>query len=127
VPVALHRLPLWVWWIPVVWIASFPIGLTADPQWHRISLVPFTDPADKILDLGVNLLMFIPFGYSFAARPGGLLRLMAAAALTSISAELLQLFSTIRYPSSTDVVYAVVGALIGAAVRLWAVRAREAG
>jgi glycopeptide antibiotics resistance protein len=116
-----------VWWIPVVWIASFPIGLTADPQWHRISLVPFTDPADKILDLGVNLLMFIPFGYSFAARPGGLLRLMAAAALTSISAELLQLFSTIRYPSSTDVVYAVVGALIGAAVRLWAVRAREAG
>ncbi|MBA2602534.1 MAG: VanZ family protein [Acidobacteria bacterium] len=126
-PVALHRLPLWVWWIPVVWIASFPIGLTADPQWHRISLVPFTDPADKILDLGVNLLMFIPFGYSFAARPGGLLRLMAAAALTSISAELLQLFSTIRYPSCTDVVYAVVGALIGAAVRLWVVRAREAG
>ena len=107
-------------------MASFPIGLTGAPQWHRISLVPFTDPADKILDLGVNLLMFIPFGYSFAARSGGLLRLAGAAALTSMTAELLQLFSTIRYPSSTDVVYAVVGALLGATVRLWVVRARKA-
>jgi glycopeptide antibiotics resistance protein len=121
------RLPLWVWWIPVVWIASFPLAPTLEPQWHRPHLVPFTDPADKLLDLGINLLMFVPFGYSFAAWPGGLGRLVAAAALTSMTAECLQLFSTVRYPSTTDVVYAVVGALAGTALRSWHVRAGDAG
>jgi glycopeptide antibiotics resistance protein len=108
-----RRIPLWVWWIPVVWLASFPLGLTATPQWHRVHLVPFSDPADKLSDLAINLLLFVPFGYSFARRPNGLAWLPAAAALVSISAELPQLFSTIRYPSGTDVVYAMAGAFAG--------------
>ena len=107
-----RRIPLWVWWIPVVWLASFPLGPTATPQWHRVHLVPFSDPADKLSDLAINLLLFLPFGYSFARRKG-LAWLPAAAALVSISAELPQLFSTIRYPSGTDVVYAMAGALAG--------------
>ena len=110
------RVPLWVWWIPVVWIASFPLGLTVHPQWHRVHLVPFSDPADKVTDLAVNLLMFVPFGVSFARWSPSVPGLVMAAALTSASAELLQLFSTVRYPSGTDVVYAVAGALAGAAV-----------
>ncbi len=111
---AVRPLPLWVWWIPVVWIVSFPVGFTPEPQWDRVHLIPFTDPADKIADLAVNLLLFVPFGYSFARWPGGTVRVAAAAAVTSMSAEFLQLFSTIRYPSGTDVVYAVIGALAGA-------------
>ena len=106
------RIPLWVWWIPVVLIASFPLGVTASPQWHRIHLVPFTDPADKVEDLAVNVLLFVPFGYSFA-RDRGLAWLPVAAGLVSALAELSQLFSTVRYPSGTDVLYAVVGALAG--------------
>ena len=106
------RLPLWVWWIPVVLIASFPLGLTATPQWDRIHLVPLTDPADKVEDLAANILLFVPFGYSFA-RDRGLAWLPLAAGLVSAVAELSQLFSTVRYPSGTDVFYAVVGALAG--------------
>lgn len=102
-----------MWWIPVVWLASFPVGLTDTPQWHRVHPVPFSDPADKLSDLVINLLLFAPFGYSFARRPNGLAWLPPAAALVSISAEIPQLFSTIRYPSGTDVVYAMAGALGG--------------
>ena len=117
-PPSLQRLPLWVWWIPVVWIVSAPVGLTITPQWHRVHLVPFSDPADKAADLAVNVMLFVPFGYSFARRPGGVLALTAAAAATSLSAEALQLFSTVRYPSGTDIAYAVLGALAGASIAL---------
>jgi glycopeptide antibiotics resistance protein len=106
------RIPLWVWWIPVVLIASFPLGLTPTPQWDRVHLVPFADPADKVEDLAVNILLFLPFGYSFA-RDRGLKWLPLAAALVSVTAELSQLFSTVRYPSGTDVLYAMVGAVAG--------------
>jgi glycopeptide antibiotics resistance protein len=114
----LRRLPLWVWWIPVIWVASFPLGPTLVPQWHRVHAIPFTDPQDKVADLAVNLLLFAPFGYSFARSRRHLGLLVAAAAATSISAELLQLFSTVRNPSGTDVVYAIVGAIAGAGAAL---------
>jgi glycopeptide antibiotics resistance protein len=106
------RIPLWIWWIPVVWLASFPLGLTTSPQWDRVHLIPFSDPADKVRDLAVNVLLFLPFGYSFA-RDRGLAWLPLAAGLVSAAAELSQLFSTVRYPSGTDVTYAVIGAVIG--------------
>ena len=108
-----------------MWLVSFPLGFTGEPRWDRVSLVPFTDPADKVEDLAVNVLLFVPFGFSFARRGGGLLLLAAAAALVSISAELLQLFSTVRYPSGTDVTYAVAGAVGGGV--LARLRGRRAG
>lgn len=110
------RAPLWVWWIPVVWVLSFPLKPTLTPQWHRVHLVPFSDPADKFADLAFNLLMFVPFGYSFDRSFRALGPLALAAAGVSISAETLQLFSTVRYPSGTDVLYAVAGACAGAAL-----------
>jgi glycopeptide antibiotics resistance protein len=108
--------PLWVWWIPVVWIVSFPFKPTATPQWARVHAVPFSDPADKVEDAAINLLMFVPFGYSFWRSRPGTARLGLAAAGVSASAEMLQLFSTVRYPSGTDVAYAVAGAMVGAIV-----------
>jgi glycopeptide antibiotics resistance protein len=111
------RIPLWVWWIPVVLIASFPLGLTATPQGDRIHFVPLTEPADKVADLAANILLFLPFGYSFA-RDRGLAWLPLTAGLVSAFAELSQLFSTVRYPSGTDVFYAVAGALAGGLVSL---------
>lgn len=108
--------PLWVWWIPVVWIASFPLGPTVRPQWNRVHPVPFSDPADKVADAAINLLLFVPFGFSFSRWRPGAGRLGLAAAGVSTSAELLQLFSTVRYPSGTDVAYAVAGAMAGALV-----------
>ena len=62
--------PLWVWWIPVVWIVSFPFKPTATPQWARVHAVPFSDPADKVENAAINLLMFVPFGALPLLRSG---------------------------------------------------------
>ena len=112
-------IPLWVCWIPVVWVVSVPLGFTPTPQWDRVHLVPFSDPADKVTDLAANLLLFVPFGFSFVRRPRALVWLPLAAGVVSAIAEITQLFSTVRYPSGTDLVYAIAGALAGGVVSLF--------
>jgi glycopeptide antibiotics resistance protein len=114
------RVPLWCWWTLLVWIVSFPwSGLTSQPR-RSYTLVPFTDPADKPSDVIINLLLFLPFGFSFAGRPGLKAPVVAAgiaAAIVSTSAEAVQLFSTVRYPSATDVTCAIAGSVAGAICR----------
>jgi len=114
----LRKLPLWCWWIPIVWAISLPwIGFTTEPQWSRVHWIPFTDPADKPRDLLANIVLFIPFGYSFANHRMSRFRILesvVAAALVSVCAESTQLFSTLRYPSATDVIAAMAGASAGA-------------
>ena len=115
------RVPLWGLWIPLVWIVSAPwVGFTREPQWQRVHPVPFSDPADKLTDVIGNVLLFVPFGYSAARRPGalrGIAFAAVAAAGVSIVAEASQLFSTERHPSATDVVMAMTGAAFGGAWR----------
>jgi hypothetical protein len=82
----LRRVPLWIWWIPIVWIVSFPVGLTSTPQWERMHALPFTDPADKLADLTVNLLLFVPFGYSLWRWSGTMRAVLLGAVATSVSA-----------------------------------------
>jgi glycopeptide antibiotics resistance protein len=115
-----RRAPLWCWWIAVVWLVSFPwLGRATAPQWHRVHWVPFADPADRITDVLANVALFMPFGYSLAGRgrPTSILRLCVIAALVSAGGEVLQLHSTDRYPSATDVTSAIVGALAGRSLR----------
>jgi glycopeptide antibiotics resistance protein len=107
--------PLWVWWIGIVWIISFPwFGLVARPQWDRVHPIPFTDPADRPRDVIANVVLFVPFGYSFGRR-GAIWQAVAMAAAVSITAEASQLFSTNRFPSATDVTSALIGSALGAA------------
>ncbi|CAN5838713.1 hypothetical protein BH18ACI5_BH18ACI5_23270 [soil metagenome] len=119
---ASKSLPLWCWWILVVWLLSFPwIGFTRVPQWTRVHKVPFGDPADKFRDVAANILLFVPFGYSIAGRRGtivGLVGAAAAASVVSASAEATQLFSTKRYPSATDIACGAAGAVAGALLRI---------
>jgi glycopeptide antibiotics resistance protein len=122
----LRNAPLWCWWIPVVLLISFPwVGFTLVPQWSRVHVIPFTDPADQARDLLANIGLFVPFGYSFARHRGSRFRIveaLLAATVVSICAEATQLFSTLRFPSATDVIAAMAGAAAGA----WVSRAREA-
>ena len=112
----IRGVPLWVWWIVLVWAISVPwTGFTPEPQWERVHAIPFTDPADRPRDMLANIALFVPFGYSFAGRRRWWTAVMAAA-VVSLSAEATQLFGTLRYPSATDVTAAVVGAAAGA---LW--------
>ena len=117
-------MPLWVWWIPLVWAISLPwAGLTKDPQWSRVHPVPFTDPADRPRDLIANIALYIPFGYSLARGRKWPVVLIVSTGV-SLVAEATQLFGTVRYPSATDVTAAVIGAAIGAAWRRLAARQR---
>ena len=121
------RVPLWVWWIPLVWIISFPwTGFTARPQWSRVHAIPFSDPADRPRDFIANVALFVPFGFSFARKRRWPLA-MPAAALLSLSAEATQLFCTVRFPSATDVTAAIAGAAVGAACLALARRRRSPG
>ena len=117
----LRRAPFWCWWIGVVWIVSFPwVGRATTPQWHRVHWIPFGDPADKLSDVVANVILFVPFGYSLAdrGRKASIVRICLLAAAVSIGGEALQLYSTTRYPSATDVTCAVLGAVAGRAFRV---------
>jgi glycopeptide antibiotics resistance protein len=103
-----------------VFIISLPwIGFTAKPQWNRLHLLPFTDPEDTPRDFAANIALFVPFGFWFAAgnrtRPA-FARAALTAAAVSLVAEAPQLFSTLRNPSATDVVSAMVGSSAGVAL-----------
>ena len=113
-----RRVPLWCWWIFVVWFVSFPwFGWTSTPQWQRASWVPFASRWDKPRDVAANMLLYIPFGWS-AGRRMTRWQVALTAAAVATSAEALELFGRTRFPSSTDVVAAAAGALVG----VWAAR-----
>jgi glycopeptide antibiotics resistance protein len=103
--------------VAVIAIASGPwFGIVRHPQWDRLTLVPFHGSEDKPRDIAVNLLMFVPFGWSFAKSRGGrmtTLQAIGAGALVSIAVEIPQLFYRLRDPSATDVVMAMIGTAVG--------------
>jgi glycopeptide antibiotics resistance protein len=114
----------WLLWFGIVLFVSLPwIGFTSRPQWHRLNWVPFSDAADKPRDVVLNGLLFVPVGFAVSRRRSGLTALALAALMAasiSIPAEGTQLFSVRRYPSATDVLLAVVGAVAGALTTLLA-------
>ena len=107
----------WPLWVVVIAIASGPwFGIVRHPQWDRLTLVPFHGSEDKPRDVAVNLLMFVPFGWSFAKSRGGRMttvQAIGAGALVSIAVEIPQLFYKLRDPSATDVVMAMIGTAAG--------------
>jgi glycopeptide antibiotics resistance protein len=115
-----RELPLWVWWVPVVMAISLPwSGLVSSPQWDRVHMIPFTDPADRPRDFVANIALFVPFGCLYGRRRS-VWGAVAVAAALSVTAEATQLFSTTRFPSATDITAALAGAALGvAASSLW--------
>ena len=108
---------LWKWWVLVVLLISGPwFGFVPRPQWWTVNWVPFADPADKPRDLLQNVLLFVPFGWSFECdrrRRRALAGGHAVAAVISVAAEATQLFSVARFPSATDVLMALLGTALG--------------
>jgi len=103
----------------VLWFAGWAIfglpwtGFTPRPRFHRVSLVPFrTRRRDQFL----NFVYYVPLGIVgilMGWAPG--LVAAAAAALSGIT-EALQVFSTNRFPSTTDLVLNTAGAVLGIAI-----------
>lgn len=114
----MRRVPLWCWWGAIVWAISAPwSGACTSPQWSRVQWLPFASSADGPADVLANCALFVPFGWSLAARVRSAARVTLAAGALSTSAEALQLFSLTRHPSATDVLSALAGAALGAVAR----------
>jgi hypothetical protein len=110
------RVRSWPFWCLLVIAVSGPwFGVVGEPQWERVTWIPFLGFEDKPADVLVNFLLFVPFGWSFVktAGPRGTAAAMAAAAALSVAVEIPQLFYRLRDPSATDVLMAVCGAGAG--------------
>jgi len=103
--------------LAVIWLAgwaAFSIpwsSFTSRPQVEQVSLVPFkARRADQIR----NFLYYVPAGaIGIGAGLSPLATVAGAAALSGV-AEVSQLFSTRRVPSTTDLALNTAGALVGA-------------
>src|SRR3954470_14996255 len=108
---------LWVWWIVVALAVSGPwFGFASEPQWQRVTWIPFNGAEDKPRDIAANFLLFVPFGWSFGGGRRGAAALattVAAGLAVSLCAEVPQLFYRLRDPSATDVLMAMCGSAAG--------------
>ena len=94
---------------------GFPwTSFTATPRFSKASLVPLsrTRRRDQLL----NFLYYVPFGVIGILSGWSLPFTTVTAFALSAVTELVQVFSTTRYPSSTDLLLNTAGAIVGIAV-----------
>jgi glycopeptide antibiotics resistance protein len=105
------RLALLAWTTAWVWVATPWRSFRLSPSLERVELIPFLDGSPRAQIL--NLLAFVPLGV-IGVRLGWSPRTVALVG-TGVSAltELLQLFSSRRHPSITDLILNTAGVLIG--------------
>ena len=108
------RLALLLWGMGWAYVATPWRSFRSRPSLRNVELIPFLDGSLRTQVL--NVLVFVPLGI-IGTRLGWSPRTVALVGV-SISAltELLQLFSTRRHPSVTDVILNVTGTLIGVAL-----------
>src|SRR5262245_54873963 len=118
------------WVLLIIVLCSFPWWVDA-PRWGRIGWIPLLDvlrgPYWLLRDAIANWLLYIPFGFAYVrVRTAARLKSMSEAAMLglvlSISCELYQVFSPVRFPTATDVLMNTIGALAGASIAPKALR-----
>jgi glycopeptide antibiotics resistance protein len=118
------KLVLVGWILFILVLCSFPWWIES-PQWNRIRLIPLLDvlrgPYWVLRDAIANCVLYIPLGLAYAKLRAldGMKPVCEAALvglLLSLTCELYQVFSPVRYPSMTDVLMNTIGALAGAAL-----------
>jgi glycopeptide antibiotics resistance protein len=100
-----------------VWLVAWAfVGLpwrsfTLRPSFDHVRLMPyqFGRPSSHLL----NVLAFVPLGICGDRIGWGPARVAQVAAGISMTTEALQLFSTRRYPSVSDVLSNTLGAILG--------------
>jgi glycopeptide antibiotics resistance protein len=100
-------------------------GIEDHSHWGNVRWVPFVSPPVRVRDVVGNVMLFVPFGYSWRRAGGGIWWCLAFATVLSVGAESVQLFSHTRVPSVADIVFNVAGALIGS--RRWALGSSPPG
>ena len=111
------------WILLIIVLCSFPWWVES-PRWGRVRWIPLLDlrsPHGLLRDAIANCFLYIPLGFAYArvrGAPG--VKLISEAALAglllSVTCELYQVFSPVRFPSMTDVLMNTIGALAGASI-----------
>jgi glycopeptide antibiotics resistance protein len=107
--------------VGLVLVAVLPWrGFTAHSHWDEVRWVPFSSRL-VVRDVVANLMLFLPFGAGVAMNvtqsPVG--RAGGWGLALSLFGEFSQVFSHGRFPSATDVVCNVAGAVFGAKLLEW--------
>jgi VanZ family protein len=107
-----RRIALAILWVVVWAIYALPWGtFSPEAHWERITFTPF-QARYRVRDVLLNFVFYLPLG-ALGAQASTLTGTVLTAVLISGISEFLQVFATNRYPSATDVVTNVAGALIG--------------
>ena len=123
-PIHVWTLILVGWILLIIVLCSFPWWIEP-PQWGRVRWVPLLDvlrsPHRLLRDTIANCFLYIPLGFAYARVRGALgVKLICEAALAglllSVTCELYQVFSPVRFPSMTDVLMNTIGAVAGASI-----------
>jgi glycopeptide antibiotics resistance protein len=96
---------------------------TGHAHWDNIRWVPFSDRFLISVDVALNVVLFVPFG--FLSVPAGSVAtlgrrvplIIVSAGALSVCAELYQVYCHNRVPSTTDVCTNVLGAVLGVLFR----------
>ena len=117
-------------WIALIILAVVPwFDFQNHTHWMNVQWIPFVSPPVKLGDILVNVALYWPFGYLFAAQAsdnGSWKRAAAYALVLSLITEWTQLYSHSRFPSLQDVTCNVAGAIWGARFAVRAVARRLA-
>jgi len=121
-PESNHRSSSQAWiafgiWSAVIVAATVPTtDFVSHTHWQKVQWIPFISPPVKLVDVVVNIGLYLPFGYTLARASGPRFRAWRAVALAgvlSVTLEWSQLYSHSRFPSLQDVLCDVSGAWIG--------------
>ncbi len=105
-------------WSAVIVAATVPwTDFVGHTHWQKVQWVPFRSPPVRVIDVIVNILLYLPLGYTLLRASAPRARVwhaVAVASVLSLAAEWSQLYSHSRFPSLQDVVCNVFGAWVGA-------------
>ena len=109
------------WILLIIVLCSFPWWVES-PRWGRVRWIPLLDvlrSPHRLRDAILNCFLYIPLGFAYArVRAVSHVKLIGEAALVglvlSVTCELYQVFSPVRFPTMTDVLMNTIGALAGA-------------
>jgi glycopeptide antibiotics resistance protein len=87
-------------------------------HWQRVAWIPFVSPPVRLRDVVANVLLYAPWGYLFTRQmPHAMRRIWIVvlfSTVLSLSTEASQLYSHGRFPSATDLICNIFGAVAGA-------------
>jgi glycopeptide antibiotics resistance protein len=119
---------LFLLWLSLIVMAlSWPwANFDASFHWNRVVWFPFQEKETNFLDIGLNILLFIPLGsFGMASRAQsswrGVLSLTLAGLGLSLCGEIIQGFGVHRFPSTTDIANNLLGAFLGS-LSVWLFR-----